>query len=181
MILLGDKGITFYINEEEFNKDNNIGIPALAMVDFEVFSKKKNLHEELFGPFSLVVKCNNDRELEEFAVSIQGQLTVSIFANDEDVRKNAELFAILREKAGRIIVNGVPTGVEVCPSVQHGGPFPASTDSRFTSVGTEAIKRFVRPVAFQNAPKMLLPDELKDENPLNIWRKINGEYTKSKC
>jgi alpha-ketoglutaric semialdehyde dehydrogenase len=77
---------------------------------------------------------------------------------------------------GRLIINGVPTGVEVCPAMQHGGPFPATTDSRFTSVGTDAVKRFVRPVAFQNFPDALLPDELKQSNPLGIWRLFNNEF-----
>ena len=178
--LMLEKGITFYVNKGTA-KETNIGVPTLAMVDFEMFSKRKNLHEELFGPFSLVVKCNDEKEIEEFASLLQGQLTASVFADDDDIRLNPELFTIIREKAGRIILNGAPTGVEVCPSIQHGGPFPATTDGRFTSVGTDAIKRFVRPVTFQNTPQLLLPDELKDENPLNIWRRINGEFTKSKC
>ena len=79
---------------------------------------------------------------------------------------------------GRLIFNGVPTGVEVCYAMQHGGPYPSTTDSRFTSVGVDAIKRFVRPVAFQDAPDAYLPDELKDENPLKIWRRVNGELSK---
>ena len=87
-------------------------------------------------------------------------------------------FSQLEKKVGRLIFNGVPTGVEVCSSMQHGGPYPASSDSRFTSVGTMAIKRFVRPVAFQAWPDRQLPDELKNGNPLNIWRLINSEWTK---
>ncbi|HNV31117.1 MAG TPA: aldehyde dehydrogenase (NADP(+)), partial [Cyclobacteriaceae bacterium] len=86
---------------------------------------------------------------------------------------------MLVEKAGRLVVNGVPTGVEVCPSMQHGGPFPATTDSRFSAVGTDAIKRFARPVAFQNFPDSLLPDELKEGNPLRIWRLRNNEWSKN--
>jgi NADP-dependent aldehyde dehydrogenase len=82
------------------------------------------------------------------------------------------------EKAGRLIINGVPTGVEVCPAMQHGGPFPATTDTRFSSVGADAIKRFVRPVSFQNFPDSLLPEELKDGNPLGIWRMVNSEWKK---
>jgi 2,5-dioxopentanoate dehydrogenase len=85
----------------------------------------------------------------------------------------------IKNICGRLIVNGVPTGVEVCLSMQHGGPFPATTDSRFTSVGADGIKRFARPLAFQNFPKNLLPDELKDDNPLRIWRTINNELTKT--
>jgi 2,5-dioxopentanoate dehydrogenase len=85
---------------------------------------------------------------------------------------------LLEEKVGRIIYNGVPTGVEVCSSMHHGGPYPASTDVKFTSVGTTAIKRFVRPICFQDFPNELLPDELKNENPLNIWRLVNNNFTK---
>ena len=85
---------------------------------------------------------------------------------------------LLKEKAGRLIINGVPTGVEVVPSQNHGGPYPATTDSRFTAVGPDSIKRFARPVSFQNFPDALLPDELKEQNPLNIWRMRDFEWTK---
>jgi NADP-dependent aldehyde dehydrogenase len=85
---------------------------------------------------------------------------------------------ILIEKAGRLIVNGVPTGVEVCPSQQHGGPYPSTTDSRFTAVGTDAVRRFIRPVSFQSFPESLLPEELKTSNPRKIWRLFNGEWKK---
>ena len=92
----------------------------------------------------------------------------------------AELVAILENKVGRIIFNGYPTGVEVCHAMVHGGPFPSTTDSRTTSVGTLAIKRFVRPVCYQDFPASMLPDELKNENPKNIWRLVNGEFTRDK-
>ena len=88
------------------------------------------------------------------------------------------MIAILERKTGRVIINQYPTGVEVCPSMQHGGPYPASTDTRTTSVGTAAIDRFIRPVAYQNFPQSLLPLELQDENPLQIWRTVDGELTK---
>ncbi|HRG08117.1 MAG TPA: aldehyde dehydrogenase (NADP(+)), partial [Cyclobacteriaceae bacterium] len=90
-----------------------------------------------------------------------GQLTATIIGDEAEINKHKVLINVLIEKAGRLIINGVPTGVEVCPAQMHGGPFPATTDSRFTAVGTDAIKRFVRPVAFQNFPESLLPDELK--------------------
>ena len=92
----------------------------------------------------------------------------------------ASLVSILEQKAGRLIVNGFPTGVEVCPSMQHGGPYPATTDSRSTSVGTAAINRFARPVAYQNFPPSLLPAELQDGNPRRIWRLVDGELTKER-
>ena len=101
---------------------------------------------------------------------MEGQLTSTVIATKNDVESNQEIIDIVSSKCGRMIMNGVPTGVEVCLAMQHGGPFPSSTDSRFTSVGADAIKRFARPIAFQNFPDELLPDELKSENPLLINR-----------
>jgi NADP-dependent aldehyde dehydrogenase len=100
-------------------------------------------------------------------------------ATDEDVRNHTDLVENVKNICGRLIINGVPTGVEVCLSMQHGGPFPATTDSRFTSVGADGIKRFARPICFQNWSNDLLPDELKNENPLKIWRTVNNEITKA--
>jgi NADP-dependent aldehyde dehydrogenase len=99
-------------------------------------------------------------------------------ATDNDLTSNPALLESVKDICGRFILNGVPTGVEVCLSMQHGGPFPATTDSRFTSVGADGIKRFARPVAFQNWENKFLPDVLKNENPLNIWRVVNNEITK---
>ncbi len=113
----------------------------------------------------------------EVAKHIEGQLTATLMATDDDVKKNEELAEAVKNICGRFILNSVPTGVEVCLSMQHGGPFPASTDSRFGSVGADAIKRFARPIAFQNWSNELLPDELKNENPLDIWRTVNNELT----
>ncbi|HRE38523.1 MAG TPA: aldehyde dehydrogenase (NADP(+)), partial [Chitinophagaceae bacterium] len=108
----------------------------------------------------------------------EGQLTATLMATVNDIKENEELVEAVKNICGRLILNGVPTGVEVCPSMQHGGPFPATTDARFTSVGADAIKRFARPVAFQNWPDELLPDELKEGNPLGIWRRVNNEFTR---
>ena len=105
-------------------------------------------------------------------------MTATIFGDDEDFADYADLVTVLERRAGRVIVNEYPTGVEVCPSMQHGGPYPASTDTRTTSVGTAAIDRFVRPVAFQNFPQSLLPVELQDENSLSIWRTVDGQLSK---
>jgi NADP-dependent aldehyde dehydrogenase len=96
-------------------------------------------------------------------------------ATREDVQENQELVETVKGLCGRFILNGVPTGVEVCLSMPHGGPFPSTTDSRFTSVGADGIKRFARPICYQNWPNELLPDELKEENPLKIWRTIDNE------
>ncbi len=140
--------------------------------------KNPALAEEVFGPFSLIVRCKNSEELLSVVNRSHGQLTSSIIADEAELTKYSSLVNMLVEKAGRIVVNGVPTGVEVCPSMQHGGPFPSTTDSRFSAVGTDAIKRFARPVAFQNFPDAILPYELQELNPLKIWRLRNNEWSK---
>jgi alpha-ketoglutaric semialdehyde dehydrogenase len=153
--------------------------PAMIFnTDSKTFQQQHVLSEEIFGPSTLLVNCGSKEELEQIARSLAGQLTATIHGTEEDLAEHAGLLAILREKAGRLIFNQFPTGVEVCPSMQHGGPYPATTDSRFTSVGTYAIKRFVRPVAFQNFPDSALPAELKNKNARNIWRIVDGKFTK---
>ncbi|MBS1641483.1 MAG: aldehyde dehydrogenase (NADP(+)) [Bacteroidetes bacterium] len=156
----------------------NQGQPTIATVNAKTFLENKILHEEVFGPYSLIVQCNNEDEMLTIAQHIEGQLTSTLMATENDIIKNNQLIEVVKNLCGRIIVNSVPTGVEVCYSMQHGGPFPATTDSRFTSVGADAIKRFARPLSFQNWNDNLLPDELKNNNPLNIWRMINNEWTK---
>ncbi|MEM9078054.1 MAG: aldehyde dehydrogenase (NADP(+)) [Bacteroidota bacterium] len=153
--------------------------PALAMVSASAFVKNKLLHEEVFGPFTIAIICKNRAELLEVGNAMHGQLTATLMGTDKDFEEAAELIEVLGEKAGRLIFNGVPTGVEVCPAMHHGGPFPSTSNAIFTSVGTDAIKRFARPVSFQNMPKELLPNELQDGNPLEIWRTVNGQLTKS--
>lgn len=150
------------------------GRPTVATVSGKEFLKNPQLHHEVFGPFSLVVECSDALQLTDIISKLEGQLTGSIFANTDELGASAELVETLRSRVGRIIFNGAPTGVEVCPAMQHGGPYPASTDSRFSAVGADAIKRFARPVAFQNWPQELLPDELKDENPLKIYRVVDS-------
>ena len=142
------------------------------------FLKNPKLSNEIFGPFSLLVLCSDIEELQKVIGRMEGQLTASIFTESSEVEDFRLIADILCNRVGRIIVNGVPTGVEVCDSMQHGGPYPASSDSRFTSVGTTAIKRFARPISFQSYPEEFLPDELKNSNPLNIWRIVNGSLTK---
>jgi NADP-dependent aldehyde dehydrogenase len=157
----------------------NQALPLVAMVKAEKFEENPALAEEIFGPYSLLVLCRDSSQMEAMAGLVAGQLTATIFHEPGmDTALTASLTSILTGKAGRIIYNGVPTGVEVCHSTQHGGPFPASTDGRFTSVGTGAIKRFVRPVAYQDCPENLLPAELQTSNPLNILRLFNGQYTR---
>ncbi len=144
------------------------------------FLKNPKLHEEVFGPFSIVVRCTDANELNAVIGRLEGQLTGTLLGDESEMSTYTDTIDALQSKVGRIIFNGVPTGVEVCPSMQHGGPFPASSDSRFTSVGTSAIKRWVRPVSFQNWPHDLLPDALKNNNPLNLMRLLNGEHTNTK-
>jgi 2,5-dioxopentanoate dehydrogenase len=170
------KHVEVYLKPE--SESDTFGAPGLATVEAENFINDPKLHEEVFGPFTLIVKCKNKQELSEVAKKLEGQLTITFAGTHEELPEYSQLVSIAREKAGRIIFNGVPTGVEVCPSMQHGGPFPATTDSKFTSVGTAAIKRFVRPVAFQDCPEALLPDELKNDNPLGIYRLLDGELKK---
>ncbi len=136
--------------------------PVVAKVSAIDFLENNLLHVEVFGPYSLVVECVNEREMYDVASALEGQLTSTIFATENDVNGNEALVDAIGQLCGRFIMNGVPTGVEVCLSMQHGGPFPASTDSRFTSVGADSIKRFARPQSFQNWPQSLLPVELRD-------------------
>ncbi len=159
--------------------EKNQGLPTVASVTAIEFLKNPLLSEEVFGPFSLIVKCKDFTELHTVVNHLHGQLTISIFGSEAEIALHSALLNIITEKAGRLIINGVPTGVEVCSSMNHGGPYPATTDSRFTAVGTDAIKRFVRPVSYQNFPASLLPEELKDGNPLRIWRLVNNEWSKS--
>ncbi len=154
------------------------GRALVASVSASEFLKNPKLSEEVFGPFSLIVRCTSIEELSAVTDAAEGQLTATVIGDEAEVAKHSDLMNVLIEKAGRLIINGVPTGVEVCPAMQHGGPYPSTTDSRFTSVGTDAIKRFVRPVAFQSFPESLLPDELKTSNPKGIWRLWNGEWKK---
>jgi NADP-dependent aldehyde dehydrogenase len=147
-------------------------------VPAEAFIKNPSLAEEVFGPFSLIVVCKNSDELHTVINRSHGQLTASVIGDESEVAQYSSLMNTLIEKVGRLIINGVPTGVEVCPSMQHGGPFPSTTDSRFGAVGTDAIKRFSRPVAFQSFPDSLLPAELKEANPLGIWRLKNSAWGK---
>jgi NADP-dependent aldehyde dehydrogenase len=174
---LEQKGVQLLAESNERPKENQ-ATSTLATVRAIDFTANHLLVEEVFGPYSLLIAANTIEELKTAAAKIPGQLTATIIGEDEDLVTYADFIDLIKEKAGRVIINGVPTGVEVCPSMHHGGPFPATTDSRFTSVGTDAIKRFVRPVSFQNFPQHLLPTELKDENPLGIWRLVNSEFRK---
>jgi NADP-dependent aldehyde dehydrogenase len=162
----------------EIEPQLNQASPTIASASGKAFLNNPVLHKEVFGPYSIVIRCKDMAELKEVVSHLEGQLTASVMATDSDIASNGELLDLIQDICGRFIINGVPTGVEVCLSMQHGGPFPATTDSRFTAVGADAIKRFARPVAFQGWPDQFLPDELKDANPLGIWRTVNNELKK---
>ena len=136
------------------------------------------LQEEVFGPSTIAITATTREELLRAADSLHGHLTATVHGTSEDLSEYADLLALLEQKVGRLIINGYPTGVEVCHAMMHGGPYPATTDSRVTSVGTAAITRFTRPVCLQNFPDSLLPEELRNQNRLNIWRTVNGERGK---
>jgi len=139
----------------------NYAASQIASISGTDFLANPKTHQEVFGPFSLVVRCKDEAELIEVITGLEGQLTGTIIAEDDDSSNLVEIIDALENRVGRIIFNGVPTGVEVSPSMQHGGPYPASTDSRFTAVGTNSIKRWVRPVSYQSFPNELLPPALK--------------------
>jgi 2,5-dioxopentanoate dehydrogenase len=152
----------------------NQGAPTIATATGQAFLNNPILHQEVFGPYCLVIRCKDMTEMVEVTKHLEGQLTSTLMATETDLSYHEDLLEVIKNICGRFILNGVPTGVEVCLSMQHGGPFPATTDSRFTSVGADGFKRFARPIAFQNWPDHLLPDELKNENPLRIWRTVNN-------
>jgi NADP-dependent aldehyde dehydrogenase len=152
--------------------------PVVARTTAETFLAHPELAEEAFGPFTLVVEAKDAEGLAACAGTLAGQLTATLHGTAEDLAGAAALRELLAERAGRLVLNGFPTGVEVCPAMHHGGPYPATTDSRFTSVGTAAILRFVRPVCYQGFPDALLPPALQDANPLRLLRLIEGRPTR---
>lgn len=156
------------------NGTPNTGVPHLLKVNAKNFLGNNLLEKEVFGPSTLVISGEEDKDLVEVANKLEGHLTATLFGTEKDLENNSDLISVLQRKVGRLIFNGFPTGVQVNHAMIHGGPFPATTDSRSTSVGTTAIDRFVRPVCFQNFPDSQLPDELKSENNLDIWRLENG-------
>ena len=135
------------------------------------------LQEEVFGPSTVVVEVDDQVQLSAAINSLHGQLTATLIGEVNDFEQFGELTALLEHKVGRVLLNGYPTGVEVCDSMVHGGPYPATSDARGTSVGSLAIDRFLRPVCFQNYPDSLLPDALKNANPLGLHRLVDGQWS----
>ena len=147
------------------------GVASLMQVSFDDFLGNGEFENEIFGPSTLAVVINEKSEYLRAAQALHGHLTATLWGTDDDLQEYQELVHILERKVGRLIVNGFPTGVEVCHSMVHGGPFPATTDSRSTSVGTLSIYRFTRPVCYQNFPNSRLPDgsKMKTRSAFGDW------------
>ncbi len=171
-------GVEARVSVREADAQHTEGRPGIMVTDAKTWLRHKELQEEIFGPATVIVGCASRAEVLECANALEGSLTATIHGEPDELVQQHALLGILQRKAGRLLFNGYPTGVEVGYAMQHGGPYPASTDSRFTSVGAAAIYRFARPVCYQNFPEEALPTELRNENPSGIWRMINGRLTK---
>ncbi len=165
------------VAEYESTIKENYARQTVTTVSGNTFLNNATLHQEVFGPYSMVVACNDAKQLQTIISKLEGQLTGTIIASNSEIETYEDVISAMQNRVGRLIFNGVPTGVEVCPSMNHGGPYPASTDSRFTAVGIHSIKRWVRPFSYQDWPNNLLPDALKNNNPLGISRLVNNKQT----
>ncbi len=154
-------------------------VPALYKIAAETWLENPALAEEVFGPAALVVECATAAQMMAVAGGLQGQLTATIHACGDETEECADLVRVLERKAGRLIWNGFPTGVEVCDAMFHGGPYPAATDSRASSVGSSAMQRFLRPVCYQNFPESMLPADLSDSELSGCWRLVDGKMSKA--
>jgi NADP-dependent aldehyde dehydrogenase len=154
--------------------------PALFETNAASFLES-DLDAEIFGPTTLLVQHSSREQILAIARALEGHLTATIHGTEEDLREFADLILILENKVGRLVFNGFPTGVEVTHAMVHGGPYPATSDGRSTSVGSQAIFRFARPVCYQGFPEAALPDELKNANPLGIWRMLDGQMSRDLC
>lgn len=154
-------------------------VPALFKTTAAAFLQDRRLSEEVFGPSSLLVACDNNQQMIDLAESLEGQLTATLHMTSADTTFAKTLISVLERRAGRILINGFPTGVEVSYAMVHGGPYPATSNDRHTSVGATAIDRFLRPVCYQNFPAELLPEELSDQNPQHLWRLKDGKLVQS--
>lgn len=151
------------------------GAAQLCVADAARFMANSLLHEEVFGPAALLLRCRDEAELLAVTETLEGQLTATLQLDQADTQLAQALLPVLERKAGRILANGFPTGVEVAPAMVHGGPWPASSSAAYTSVGTAAIERFLRPVCYQDLPAELLPPALQPHNPLCLWRLRDGK------
>jgi NADP-dependent aldehyde dehydrogenase len=175
----GRAGVAVIAEGEQPSADSSFFARVQAFeTDVPTLLANEDLGAELFGPSTLLIRYSQREDILQAARNLGGHLTATIHGTDDDLRDFADLVQILRGKVGRLVFNGYPTGVEVCHAMIHGGPYPASTDSRTTSVGTQAIYRFARPVCYQDFPDNALPDELKDGNPLGIFRMVDGQLAR---
>jgi NADP-dependent aldehyde dehydrogenase len=158
------------------SSDSCRGQAVLFETTAEAFCEDENLAAEVFGPSSLLVVCRSVEQMRMLAERLEGQLTATLLMEQADLDAARSLLPVLERRVGRILVNGFPTGVEVCHAMVHGGPYPATSDSRSTSVGSLAISRFLRPVCYQGFPAGLLPLHLADANPLGAWRRKEGVF-----
>ena len=172
-----DTGVTLVAEAPTAARNGFAVSSALFEVDAAAFLGS-DLDSEIFGPTTLLVRHSSRDQVLEIANSLEGHLTATIHGTEQDLHDFADLIAILENKVGRLVFNGFPTGVEVCHAMVHGGPYPSTSDGRSTSVGTRAIFRFARPVCYQGFPDETLPQELKDANPLEIWRMVDGQMTR---
>lgn len=164
--------------QTSFDYTEEESIPTIATTTASEFLSNPLLHKEVFGPYSLLVRCRSLEEMLQVARAMEGQLTATLVATAEEAKDATELIDALHHICGRLVFNGVPTGVEVALAMHHGGPYPATTDSRFTAVGADGIKRFARPLCYQGWANELLPRELQNENPLGLWRTVNNQLTR---
>lgn len=177
-MLTAQNGVEVVATQKAEEMPVNNAPVKIATVSGKQFLANDKMQQEVFGPFSLVVVCDSKEELVAVINGLEGQLTGTMLVEAEEWSCVSDVIEALQNRVGRIIFNGVPTGVEVCTAMTHGGPFPASTDSRFTAVGVQSINRWVRPFSYQDFPDALLPDELKNSNPLQILRLVDGHFTK---
>lgn len=184
-----EEGLTRTVSETRSHADTLLGGQVIQSdgycfehtvfkTDSATFRDDEWLQTEHFGPVTMFVVCKSIEDLQETIKVLHGNLSATIHAEETELDAAGQLYSLLREKVGRLIWNGFPTGVAVVYAMQHGGPYPATTAASTTSVGMMAIKRFMRPVAYQSVPQALLPDALKDENPLNIWRTVDNQLTR---
>jgi NADP-dependent aldehyde dehydrogenase len=171
-------GVGTTVSTQSNDPGRTEALPGLLMTDAGTWLKNEMLHEEIFGPATVVVGCRSSDDLLRCGQALEGSLTATIHGTAAELEAHRELVSVLATKAGRLIFNGYPTGVEVGYAMHHGGPYPATTDVKFTSVGAAAIYRFARPVCYQGFPERLLPQELQNANPRNIWRIVDGHLTR---
>ena len=167
-------------SQKEADPKKTEAAPHVFTTDVTTFMEQSALSHEVFGPSTLVVNCGNKADLEAVARDLDGHLTATFHGTEADMEAHKDLIAIVEQKVGRLIFNAFPTGVEVCSSMHHGGPYPAPTDGRSTSVGTAAILRFTRLVCYQGFPQNVLPPELQNANPRGIMRLVDNAYTRDK-